>query len=432
MNRKESFIRHIVKDFSGIFQMQGYKIDQNASKILGIFLVAIRDFKDELKDIQIDGNNKSSFSQLLSEKIDSRYGKDIFGKEEFDGMSPMLFNLFEYFFHDRSVFENTNSTIYYDIYNEFLNEALVRDSGLLLTPSNIISLMVLIVDPKNQDKLCDLNCGTGSFLVEATKNVSKSPLLLKGIERSTLLSELAKIRMILAGLDPTVIENSDFLYNDLKSVFDVILLNPSFSQRLNVNQYSHKLVNTNKSELLFLDSAIEMLKDDGRAAIIVPLNALFATSAAHLFMRRKLVDNQYLKAVITLPANVFVNANVNSAILIIDKSRFFSEENKKVWFGSIEDIYSKKSKKWDSRINLSKFLTDYYEKADDKLTNHFFLSFDEIKDNGYSLSTQDYKEIPYRKIEFLDPKTLINELKENRKIFNEKLAELEAYMDEKE
>ncbi|MEN9552306.1 MAG: hypothetical protein RI935_683 [Candidatus Parcubacteria bacterium] len=225
------------------------------------------------------------------------------------------------------------------------------DAGMFRTPRHIIEFVVKIVAPKKDETILDPACGTAGFLVEAfnqIKNGSKlSPQELQvlannieGVDISPEMAKLARVNLYLHGFKTPHISENDTLTNEnlwLHKKYDVILANPPFmSPKGGIKPHDKFGVKANKSEVLFVNYIAEHLKLHGRAGIIVPEGIIFQSGNAYKQLRKSLVEDGYLSAVISLPSGVFnPYAGVKTSILILDRQR--AKESKEILFVKVEN-----------------------------------------------------------------------------------------------
>jgi type I restriction enzyme M protein len=227
--------------------------------------------------------------------------------------------------------------------------------------------------------------------------------------------------------------------------FDVIMANPPFKGSLDyedVHPSLLKKVKTKKTELLFVALILKMLKPGGRSATIVPDGVLFGSSKAHRALRRMLVDDNQLEAVISLPSGVFKPyAGVSTAILVFTKGG----KTDKVFFYDVEqDGYSLDDKrtpaseettplgpkeKNDLPDVVTRWQMRHDEPLDDRKAQAFFVPADEIRENGYDLSINRYKEIEYEEVEYEPPKEILKKLRALEDEIRADLDELEGMLD---
>jgi type I restriction enzyme M protein len=244
-----------------------------------------------------------------------------------------------------------------DLYEYMLGKiATAGRNGQFRTPRHIIRLMVEMVQPKPTDTVCDPACGTCGFLVAVGEHIRERHAdaltdpkrrkhfhhgLFHGFDFDNTMLRIGTMNMLLHG-----IENPDVVYRDSlaqdhsgeEEKYTLVLANPPFAGMLdyeNTAKDLQRIVKTKKTELLFLALFLRLLKPGGRAAVIVPEGVLFGSSSAHTTLRKILVEDQKLDAVISLPSGVFKPyAGVSTAILIFTKTS--SGGTDFVWFYDVK------------------------------------------------------------------------------------------------
>ena len=212
--------------------------------------------------------------------------------------------------------------------------------------------------------------------------------------------------------------------------------NPPFTGSVFQEEISKDLLaltKTKKTELLFVSLFTKMLKAGGRCACIVPDGVLFGSSKAHKEIRKELVENQHLQAVISMPSGVFKPyAGVSTAVLIFTKTNSGGTEN--VWFYDMKaDGHSLDDKRTPISDNdIPDIINRYHNLSDEterkRTEQSFFVPKQEIADNGYDLSINKYKEVEYVAIEYPPTSEILAELKSLQKQIDDGLAELEAML----
>jgi len=238
-----------------------------------------------------------------------------------------------------------------DLYEYMLSKiATAGQNGQFRTPRHIIQLMVEMMNPGLSDEICDPACGTAGFLVVAAEYVQRehSEALLEraqqrhfhhsmfhGFDFDSTMLRIASMNMLLHEVEQPDIRYRDSLAQNVADEterYSLILANPPFAGSLDYETTAKDLlevVKTKKTELLFLALFLRLLKPGGRAAVIVPDGVLFGSTAAHVGLRKILVENQKLDAVVKLPSGVFKPyAGVSTAIL------FFTKGSHNNYFGS--------------------------------------------------------------------------------------------------
>ncbi|MFH9394095.1 MULTISPECIES: type I restriction-modification system subunit M [unclassified Streptomyces] len=244
-----------------------------------------------------------------------------------------------------------------DIYEYLLAKiATAGQNGQFRTPRPIIDLMVEMTQPGPRDEICDPACGTAGFLVQAASYVQRvhrdallgteqrkhfNQSMFHGFDFDSTMLRIGSMNMLLHG-----IENPDIRYRDSLAEnaageaerYSLILANPPFAGSLDYESTAvdlQRIVKTRKTELLFLALFLRLLKPGGRAAVIVPDGVLFGSTKAHKELRRILVEEQQLQAVVKLPSGVFKPyAGVSTAILFFTKTDSGGTDH--VWFYDVQ------------------------------------------------------------------------------------------------
>jgi type I restriction enzyme M protein len=359
-----------------------------------------------------------------------------------------------------------------DLYEYLLSKLTTAGiNGQFRTPRHIIRLMVEMIDPKPSETVGDPACGTAGFLVEVMlyllrKYTSPEGIfvdedgeqhysgdllepyreyiqsgMFHGFDFDVTMLRIASMNMMLHGVERPDIRYQDTLSNTFierypklaTGGFDVILANPPFTGSLDESDVHASLVGkvkTRKTELLFLSLILRMLKRGGRSATIVPDGVLFGSSKSHMALRRMLVEENQLEAVISLPSGVFKPyAGVSTAILVFTKGG----QTEQVFYYDVQaDGFSLDDKR--TELDHTKHETDNLpdvlarwrnrdEEQDSPRTAQCFLvpKADIVKHN-YDLSINRYKEVVYEDSEYEDPKLILLSL---QKLENEISTELE-------
>ena len=230
------------------------------------------------------------------------------------------------------------------------------DAGQFRTPRHIIDFIVAIIDPKKDETVLDPACGTAGFLISSYKHILKSnsdeqghatltpdekgrlAVNFKGYDISPDMVRLSLVNLYLHGFaDPHIFEYDTLTSEDRWNEYaDVILANPPFmSPKGGIRPHNRFSVQSKRSEVLFVDYMAEHLTPSGRAGIIVPEGIIFQSQNAHKQLRKMLVEN-YLVAVISLPAGVFQPySGVKTSILILDK--VLAKKTDRVGFFKVEN-----------------------------------------------------------------------------------------------
>jgi len=294
---------------------------------------------------------------------------------------------------------DVDSDVKGDAFEYFLKNSVTvgNDLGEYYTPRHIVKLIVDLVDPKFGDKVYDPCCGTGGFLIEAFRHIKRScnPTVsnLKFLEEETIhggeltgTAKIAKMNMILAGDGHTHIIQQDSLKNPRKGEFDVILTNFPFSQKTEVaHLYGLSAKSANS---VFLKHVIDALKDGGRAGVVVPDSVLFGKDADMIKVRRQLIEECEVKAVIQLSVHTFLPYTQQPTTIIIFEK---GGKTNDIWFFEIcNDGFKGVTKRRPIEDNDLPLLRSLWS---EKLPsdNSFILKYDEVEKNSYKLFLNYYK-----------------------------------------
>ena len=344
-----------------------------------------------------------------------------------------------------------------DLYEYMLGKiATAGQNGQFRTPRHIIQLMVEMIAPGPKDVICDPASGTCGFLVAAGEylrqhhpQVVTDPSLKKhfhqhafhGFDFDTTMLRIGSMNMLLHGVENPDVRYQDSLAQDHAvdaEKYTVILANPPFAGSLDYESTAKDLqavVKTKKTELLFLALFLRLLKTGGRAAVIVPDGVLFGSSKAHKELRRVLVEDHKLDAVISLPGGVFrPYAGVSTAILCFTKTN--SGGTDRVWFydcaadgWSLDDKrnplldeaklgpvpMAKLTANEHAKNNLPDLLArwqarDGAETKRKRTEQSFSVKKADLVAQDYDLSINRYKEVVHATVEHRTPQAILKDL----------------------
>ena len=344
-----------------------------------------------------------------------------------------------------------------DLYEYMLGKiATAGQNGQFRTPRHIIRLMVDMTAPTPRDVICDPACGTAGFLIAASEHLVEhhSDTIYKdartrrrfnegtfhGYDFDHTMLRIGSMNMLLHGVESPDICYKDSLAqsdDDDAETYSLILANPPFAGSLDYESTAKDLqrtVKTKKTELLFLALFLRLLETGGRAAVIVPDGVLFGSSKAHKTLRKILIEEQKLDAIVSMPSGVFKPyAGVSTAVLFFTKTN--SGGTGHVWFYDMQaDGYSLDDKRTPQpeKSDLADILARWQQRAaegDRARTNQSFLvPKAEIADNDYDLSINRYKEVKYEAVEFDSPKVILKRLAELEEEIAKGREELEGML----
>lgn len=320
----------------------------------------------------------------------------------------------------------TNRDAMGDVYEYILGKmAASGNNGQFRTPRHIIRMMVELMQPTLKDEICDPAMGSAGFIVESAKYIAdhyKQELLKKekaehfrgsmfhGFDTDSTMLRIGAMNLMLHGVEEPDVAYRDSLSssNNDTEKYTLCLANPPFAGSIDSEDTSKSLLaitNTKKTELLFVSLFIRMLQTGGRCASIVPDGVLFGNSNAHVALRKELVDNHTLRAVISMPSGVFQPySGVSTAILIFTKTGAGGTD--KVWFYDMQaDGYSLDQKRTEVEENdipdvVARFNNLKAEEERTRKDKSFLVPVDEIRNNDYVLSINKYKEVEREKVEY--------------------------------
>ncbi|SHE13561.1 Probable type I restriction enzyme BthVORF4518P M protein [Chlamydia abortus] len=341
-----------------------------------------------------------------------------------------------------------------DLYEYLLSKvATAGTNGQFRTPRHIIQMMVELMKPTPEDIICDPAAGSAGFLVAAGEYLRRHHAdlflvqglkehfnnhMFYGFDMDRTMLRIGAMNMLLHGVDNPNIEYRDSLNenNTDKDRYTLILANPPFKGSLDADSVAADLLRvtrTKKTELLFLALFLRMLKVGGRCASIVPDGVLFGNSTAHKAIRKEIVENHKLEAIISMPSGVFKPyAGVSTAIMIFTKTGAGGTDH--VWFYDMKaDGYSLDDKRNPIEANdipdiVERFGKWEAEKERKRTEKSFLVPVDEIRNNNYDLSINRYKETEYEEVQYEDPKVILASIKQLEDEIVEGLAELEALL----
>ena len=344
-----------------------------------------------------------------------------------------------------------------DLYEYMLGKiASAGQNGQFRTPRHVIGLMVELTAPSPGDVICDPASGTCGFLVAANEYLrAHHPEILRdakmkqhfhykmfhGFDFDNTMLRIGSMNMLLHGVDNPDVRYQDSLAQEHSSdaeSYSLVLANPPFAGSLDYENTAKDLqaiVKTKKTELLFLALFLRLLKPGGRAAVIVPDGVLFGSSKAHKELRRLLIEEQKLDAVISLPGGVFKPyAGVSTAILLFTKTD--SGGTDFVWFYNVNaDGWSLDDKRTPllaedklgavptaeltadehTKNNLPDVLSRWRlrntaERERLRTAQSFCVPKADIAAQGYDLSLNRYKEVVHEEVEYRAPKDILADL----------------------
>jgi type I restriction enzyme M protein len=345
-------------------------------------------------------------------------------------------------------------------------------NGQFRTPRHIIRFMVELLDPNADETVADPSCGTAGFLVGAAEYLLEkytSPAgvvveegqkifsgdlftevnrqhrqrgMFHGFDFDVTMLRIAAMNLVLHGIEEPDIHYQDTLSTTFperfralsQDAFDVVLANPPFKGSLDYSDVQPALLarlKTKKTELLFVALILRMLRLGGRSATIVPDGVLFGSQTAHQALRKMLIEENQLDAVISLPSGVFKPyAGVSTAILVFTKGGRTNE----VFFYEVQgDGFSLDDKRDPVEANDLPDALVRWKKRDalkdtDRTGKAFYVSAKEIFENKYDLSLNRYKETVHEEERHDPPKEILARMRDLETEALRDIEELESML----
>ena len=324
-----------------------------------------------------------------------------------------------------------------DLYEYMLGKlATAGQNGQFRTPKHIREMMVELLEPTPDDTICDPACGTAGFLVSSAEYIRKkyedtmtekqwqhfSGPAFSGFDTDRTMLRISAMNLMLHSISNPDIDYKDSVskQNEIQEKYTICLANPPFKGTVDeesINDNLKAITNTKKTELLFVALFLRMLKKGGQCACIVPDGVLFGSSNAHKAIRKELIENNQLRAVISMPSGVFKPyAGVSTAVLVFTKTGAGGTD--KVWFYDMKadgfSLDDKRSEIADNDIPdiINRFHNLAGEEGRERTEQSFFVPKQEIVDNGYDLSINKYKKTEYVAVEYPPTEEIMADIRE--------------------
>ena len=381
---------------------------ENIGEIINKILMKIEDDnKEKLEGIfrNIDFNSESELGRTKERNAALKHLIEDFADDSLDLRPSML----------------DGSDVIGDAY-EFLIANFASDAGKkggeFYTPGEVSTLLAKLVGAKDGDRIYDPTCGSGSLLIKAAKEVGTQNFRLYGQERNGQTQALAKMNMFLHEINDALIEWGDTLRNPLHlenerlMKFDKIVSNPPFSldkwgaEDLTNDMYGRfemGLPPKSKGDYAFISHMIASLNENGTAGIILPHGVLFR-AASEGKIRKQIIENYWLDAVVGLPENLFFGTGIPACILIFKKNKV---DNNVVFIDASNDYDKGKNQNVLRNEDINKIIEAYNNRKEVEKYCHI-ASFEEIKENDFNLNIPRYIDT-FEKEETINMSSLKNE-----------------------
>lgn len=270
---------------------------------------------------------------------------------------------------------------------EFLIKKFADDSGHtaaeFYTNRTVVHLMTQLLAPKAGESIYDPTCGTGGMLISALDEVKRSggeyrTLKLYGQERNLITSSIARMNLFLHGVEDFEIIRGDTLAepkhieNDSLRQFDVILANPPYSiKQWNREAWSSDPWRRNmfgtppqgRADYAFQQHILASLTKKGRSAALWPHGVLFRNEEQT--MRTKMIEQDWVEAVIGLGPNLFYNSPMESCILVCNRNKPASRKGKVLFIDAVNEVTRERAQSFLTEAQQQRILVAYKEFADE-------------------------------------------------------------------
>jgi type I restriction enzyme M protein len=389
--------RFVLPEGASFYDLYEKRTEANIGELINIALEKIEDTnRAKLEGVfrNIDFNSESNLGRVKDRNRRLNHMLEDFNKPALD-LSPSR------------VTEDIIGECYIYLISHFASDA-GKKAGEFYTPAAVSRLLAKLAAPKPGNTICDPACGSGSLLIRAAEEVGSDNFALFGQEVNGATWALARMNMFLHSKDAARIEWCDTLNSPLLiegdhlMKFDVVVANPPFSldkwgaenaANDKYNRYWRGVPPKSKADYAFITHMIEIAKrQSGRVAVIVPHGVLFRGGAEGA-IRKALIEENLLDAVVGLPANLFTTTNIPVAILVFDRSREeggVNEARKDVLFiDASKEFRPENSQNVMNESHIAKVLETYRARAEVEKYSHR-VRRDEIAENDYNLNIPRY------------------------------------------
>lgn len=349
-----------------------------------------------------------------------------------------------------------------DLYEYMLSKmGSSKINGQFRTPRQIIKMMVAMANPQPTDIIVDPSMGSAGFLVAVSEYMHAKfkdsfydeeflrhykHEMFHGFDNDTTMLRIGAMNMMLHGLGSADIAYKNSLgvskdedkenVDEDKEKYTLVLANPPFKGTLDNAQVNPELLKITKSkhtELLFLAWFLRSLSIGGRGVVIVPAGVTFSSNRDFLQIRKAIIDENRLEAVISMPSGIFQPySGVATAILLFTKTGHGGTD--KVWFYNMEaDGLSLDVKRTEVEENdIPDILARWHdldgEENRTRKDKSFFVPVEEIRQNNYDLTLNRYKEIDYKPIEYKPTKEIMTSVQEHYVRLGEIIADIQEQL----
>jgi len=377
-------------------------------------------FDGLFSEINLNSDKLGKDYKKRNEKLCNIIGKIADGIAKFSNDSDILGDAYEY------------------LISHFASDA-GKKGGEFFTPSSVSTLLAKLVEAKEGDRIYDPTCGSGSLLIKASKEVGNENFAIYGQEKNGQTQALCKMNMFLHEINDANIAWGDTLRNPLHiendhlMKFDVVVANPPFSldkwgaDELKDDKYGrfkYGLPPKSKGDYAFVQHMLASLNAEGRMGVVLPHGVLFR-GASEGKIRKGIIDDNLLDAVIGLPANLFFGTGIPATILIFKKGR----KNSDVLFIDASREFNKdKNQNSIDDKHIAKILDTYKNRKEIEKYSHI-ATLEEIQENDYNLNIPRYVDT-FEEEEPVDIKATKQEIAKIEEELKEVKQQMQKYLEE--
>lgn len=314
-------------------------------------------------------------------------------------------------------------------------------AGEFYTPRPVVRAMIKAIDPQAGQTIYDAAAGSCGFLVEAFEHLKSKKNQLSteqwdfiqrdtffGLEKTSLAYVMGMMNMILHGIESPNLFRGNTLTQNIRDIqekdrYDIILANPPFGGKEKSQIQQNFPIQSNATELLFLQHFMKTLKSGGKAAIVVPEGVLFQTNSAFKQVKQELLENFNLHTILSLPAGVFLPySGVKTNVLFFERSGGTSD----VWYYECEPEQKLTKNKPITDDHLKEFVELYYRR--ETTDRSWTVSSSKLAED-YDLSAKNPAK--QKETEHLAPSDILKQIRTKEKLVSGLLDEIEVLLAEK-
>jgi len=283
-----------------------------------------------------------------------------------------------------------------------------KKGGEFYTPNEVVKLLVALIKPHAGMKIYDPTAGSGGMLVEARNYLvehgeNPANLSLYGQEMNLNTWAICKMNMFLHGVLNADIRKGDTIgdpqhtHNGELMSFDRVLANPPFSlskwgkEKADNDPYGRFPYGTppkDTGDLAFVQHMIASLNADGVMGVVLPHGVLFRGSSEK-DIRKGILEDDLLEAVIGLPEGLFYGAGISAVLLIINKKKPFDRKNKVLFINGELEFQEEKNQNILRQVDIDKIVGIFHKYRDERRYSKV-VTLDEIRENDYNLNIRRY------------------------------------------